>query len=129
MNSCASLELDLARMKPDDAQEFMNEMNLSDSAFDRIVKACFNLLGLNVFFTVGKDECRAWPVKADASAFEAAGKIHSDIQRGFIRAMILPYNDFRSEPDVETFKTKAVQHKKEYIMQDGDIVEYRFNVA
>ena len=106
----------------------MKELGISDPAFTKIIRECFNLLDLNVFFTVGRDECRAWPIKKNASAFDAAGKIHSDIQKGFIRAVVLSFDEFKNDPREETFKTKAVQERKEYTMNDGDLVEFRFNV-
>ena len=126
---CVSLEYEIAQLDENEANEFMEDMGISEPAFEKVITSCFRLLGLQVFFTVGKDECRAWPVKKDSTAFEAAGKIHSDIQRGFIRAMVLPYARFEEEPDVGTFKLKAVQQRKDYIVNDGDIVEYRFSVA
>ena len=126
---CASLEYELPQLDENEAKEFMAEMGIVEPAFEKVIKACFELLGLQVFFTVGRDECRAWPIRRGLTAYEAAGKIHSDIQRGFIRAMVLPYERFKEESNVETFKLKAMQEKKDYLMKDGDIVEYRFNVA
>jgi GTP-binding protein YchF len=125
---CATLEAELAEMEPEDAGEFMAELGISEAALDRIVAACFGLLGMQVFFTVGEDECRAWTIAHGDSAFVAAGKIHSDIQRGFIRAMVLPYAAFDADPATATFKNRAAQQRKDYAMQDGDLVEFLFNV-
>jgi hypothetical protein len=125
---CAPIEQDLAGMAPADAAEFMKDLGLKDPAFDRIIRGCFAMLDLKVFFTVGDDECRAWPVVRAATAFDCAGAIHSDLQRGFIRAMVLPYADFAAAPTPDTFKHKARQEKREYAVQDGDLIEIRFNV-
>ena len=125
---CARLESELTDIEPEDAREFMTDLGIEEPAFSRIVRACLDLVGLQVFFTVGPDECRAWTIAKTATAFAAAGAIHSDIQRGFIRAMVLPYSAFAEAPIEDTFKGSAVQEKKDYAMQDGDIVEFKFSV-
>lgn len=126
---CAELENELAAMEPEDASEFMADLGIAEPAFSRIVQACLDLVGLQVFFTVGPDECRAWPIAKSSSAYDAAGAIHSDIQRGFIRASVMPYAVFAESPSPDQFKDSAVQQKKDYIMQDGDIVEFKFSVS
>jgi ribosome-binding ATPase YchF (GTP1/OBG family) len=115
---CASLEFELSQMNEEDAQLFMADMNLPGFAFERIIKACYAMLGLNVFFTVGPDECRAWPINKGSTAYEAAGKIHTDIQRGFIRAVVLSYESFAKEPAESTFKSKSAVQQDE-IVNDG----------
>ncbi len=129
MAMCAELELELADMEPNDATEFMADLGIHEPAFQRIIRACFEVMGLRVFFTVGDDECRAWPIPRNMTAFDSAGQIHSDIQRGFIRAMVMPYSQFDAAPEEGTFKANAVQQRKDYIMQDGDIVNFLFNVS
>jgi GTP-binding protein YchF len=126
---CATLESELAQMEPADAQVFMADLGLKEMALTRVLKAAFGLLHLQVFFTAGDDECRAWPMPINGTAFEAAGCIHTDFQRGFIRAMVLPYADFVANPTPETFKRQGVQRRKEELIADGDIVEFRFNVS
>ncbi len=128
MAMCASLESELAQMDPAEAEEFMADLGLSEPAFDRIIAKCFNILGLKVFFTVGRDECRAWPVAAAATAYESAAAIHSDLQRGFIRAVVMPYAEFAANPQETTFKEKGREQKKDYFVADGDIMEIRSGV-
>ena len=125
---CAPIEQDLAGMSAADAAEFMKDLGLKDPAFDRVIRGCFAMLDFKVFFTVGEDECRSWPVPRSATAFDCAGAIHTDLQRGFIRAVVLPYADFAAAPTPDTFKHKARQEKREYAVQDGDLIEIRFNV-
>ena len=126
---CAALEHELAEMAPAEAAEFITELGLPEEpAFERIVKGCFEMLGLLVFFTVGPEECHAWPVRRGITAYEAAGTVHSDMQRGFIRAMVLPHDEFAKNPGPDTFKQQAQQQKKDYLVRDGDILEIRFSV-
>ncbi len=125
---CANMELELAQMDAEEAEEFMTDLGLEDPAFDRVIASCFEMLGLKVFFTVGEDECRSWPVARDATAYDCAGAIHSDLQRGFIRAVVLPYSEFEANPDPKTFKSEARQEKKDYLVSDGGLIEIRFNV-
>ena len=124
----AGIESELAQMGETDAAAFMKDLGLHESAMSRILGACFKLLGLQVFFTVGPDECRAWPIPHGSTAFDAAGAIHSDFQKGFIRAMVLSYAAFAAAPTEATFRLHAQQQKREYPMQDGDLVEFRFSV-
>jgi ribosome-binding ATPase len=126
----ADAEAEIARLPEQDAQEFLNDLDLDEGAKNRIVRKSFELLHLMVFFTVGEPEVRAWPLKKGQTAVKAAGTIHSDMEKGFIRAEVIAYQDF-----VEA-GSMAAAHKagkvrlegKDYSMKDGDIVLFRFNV-
>ena len=126
---CASMEHELAGMELAEAAEFMEEFELTEPAFDRVVASCFHMLGLKVFFTVGDDECRAWPVSREATAQECAGAIHSDLERSFVCAVTLGYDEFEAEPNEKTHKLKGRQEKKNYIPKDGDLMEIRSGLA
>lgn len=124
------LEMDIAGMSEEDANEFFAEYDIKESALDRIIKESYGVLSLMSFFTVGEDEVRAWTIKRDTIALEAAGEIHSDIQKGFIRAEVLSYDDLEK---YGTFKDAKAAGRvrlegKEYVVEDGDIINYRFNV-
>ena len=128
---CAKLECDLSGLEDNEKQEFMHELGLSDSGLDRLITATYDLLGLKTFFTSGEDECRAWTFKSGMKAPECAGIIHTDFQKGFIKAEVMSYADLE-----KLGSEKAVQEAgklrlegKEYIMQDGDICYFRFNVT
>ncbi len=110
-----------------DAAEFMASYGLAESAISRLIHASYRLLGLISFFTVGEDECRAWTIRAGMTAMEAAGEIHSDIQRGFIRAEVTSYDDLMSAGSFAEARTRAQLRLegKEYIVQDGEIVHFR----
>ena len=127
---CAKLESELAELEESEKKAFLQELGIANSGLDKLIFATYDLLGLQTFFTVGKDECRAWTFKKGTNAKKAAGLIHSDIERGFIKAEIMKYNDLETKK-----KKKKVQESgklylegKDYIMQDGDIVYFRFNV-
>ncbi|MCE1255239.1 MAG: redox-regulated ATPase YchF [Anaerolineae bacterium] len=124
------LEMDIAQLAPDEAQMFMDEYGIQEPSLNRVIKLSYDLLGLQSFFTVGPDECRAWTVRRGASAPEAAGEIHSDLQKGFIRAEVVAYNDLIALGDMNEVKGKGKLRLegKEYIVQDGDILNIRFNV-
>jgi GTP-binding protein YchF len=124
------LEMDIATMDPDEAQEFMVAYGLKASALDRVIAASFKLLNRICFFTVGEDEVRAWPIAAGTQAMQAAGSVHSDMQKGFIRAEVLSYGDFvRYGSFQEAKKVGRVRLEgKEYTVSDGDIINFRFNV-
>ena len=127
---CAKMESELAEMNDDDKAEFLKEMGISNSGLDKLIFATYDLLGLQTFFTSGKDECRAWTFKKGMKAPECAGIIHSDFQRGFIKAEIMSFNDLKecgSELKVKEAGKMRLEGK-EYLMQDGDIVYFRFNV-
>ena len=127
---CAKLESELAELEESDKKAFLKELGIAHSGLDKLIFATYDLLGLQTFFTVGKDECRAWTFKKGTTAKKAAGLIHSDIERGFIKAEIMKYNDleeFKDEKKVQE-AGKLYLEGKDYIMQDGDIVYFRFNV-
>ena len=127
----AKLEAELAQMEPDEAAEFRAELGLPpDSPLDRTIHAAYRLLGLHSFLTVGDDECRAWPVRVGATAQEAAGKIHSDLERGFIRAEVAGWTDLVEAGSLPALKRagKLRTEGKSYIVQDGDVLNILFNV-
>ena len=108
----------------------LHELGLEESGLDKVIKASYKLLGLMSFLTAGEPEVRAWTIKIGTKAPQAAGKIHSDIERGFIRAEVVSYDDLIREGSMNAVKEKGLMRLegKEYIMQDGDIVLFRFNV-
>jgi ribosome-binding ATPase len=126
----ASIEAEIARMAPDDQAEFLSDLGLSDSALARFIRAAYGLLDLISFFTVGEDEVRAWTIRRGLVARQAAGKIHSDLERGFIRAEVMPYDvfmEYGSEAAVKDAGKFQVEGK-DYVVSDGDIMHVRFNV-
>ncbi|MCF8068012.1 MAG: YchF family ATPase [Desulfobacterales bacterium] len=124
------LEQEISRMSNEEAEEFLQEFNITSTARDRVITRSYDLLGLISFFTVGEDEVRAWTIKKDTPAVDAAEVIHSDIKKGFIRAEVLAYDDLMSAGDfLAAKKVGTVRLEgKTYIVQNGDIVHYRFNV-
>ena len=109
---------------------FMDEYGIKEPSLSRVISLSYDLLGLQSFFTVGPDECRAWTVRRGAAAPEAAGEIHTDLQKGFIRAEVVAYNDLITLGDMKEVKNKGKERLegKEYIVRDGDILNIRFNV-
>lgn len=126
----ASIEADLATMEDEDRKEFMESMGLEEPGLNRVIRAGYQLLGLQTFFTAGVKEVRAWTVKVGATAPQAAGKIHSDFERGFIRAQTIAYDDFIKYNGEAGAKEagKLRSEGKDYIVQDGDLFEFLFNV-
>ncbi len=124
------LRKNFRHLNGNDKKEMLEALGLDESGLDKVIKASYDLLGLMSFLTAGKPEVRAWTIKKGTKAPEAAGKIHSDIQRGFIRAEIVSYDDLIKEGSMNTVKDKGLLRLegKDYIMQDGDIVLFRFNV-
>jgi GTP-binding protein YchF len=124
------IEMEIGRLDPDDAQEFMSDLGIAESGLDRVIRRSFALLGLMPFFTVGPDECRAWTIRRGSTAVEAAGEIHSDIQRGFIRAEVVSYDDLISAGGMAEVKKQGNFRRegKDYILQDGDVINFLFNV-
>jgi GTP-binding protein YchF len=124
---CAKIELEIAALEPADAQAFLQDMGLSESGLDRVIRASYDLLGYMSFFTVGEDECRAWSIRRGTIALEAAGEIHSDIQRGFIRAEVVGYEPFMASGSLAASRDKGELRLegKEYVVQDGDIINFR----
>ncbi len=127
---CARMEQEIAELDGEDRQMFLEELGVTESGLDRLIKCSYSLLGLISFLTYGKDECRAWTIRKGTKAPQAAGKIHSDIERGFIRAEVIAYDDMMKYGSVNAAKEKGQLRSegKEYVMQDGDMVYFRFNV-
>ena len=127
---CCKMESELAELNDDDKKNFLAELGINYSGLDKLIFATYDLLGLQTFFTVGKDEVRAWTFKKGMKAPECAGLIHSDFQRGFIKAEVTSFNDLAelgNEKKVQEAGKKRLEGK-DYLMQDGDIVLFRFNV-
>lgn len=127
---CVKIEEELSGLEEKDKKEMLEAIGLEESGLDKVIKASYDLLGLMSFLTAGEPEVRAWTIKKGTKAPEAAGKIHSDIQRGFIRAEVVSYQDLMKEGSMHAAKEKGLVRSegKDYIMQDGDIVLFRFNV-
>ena len=127
---CVKIEEELSSLDGDDKKEMLEALGLSESGLDKVVKTSYDLLGLMSFLTAGEPEVRAWTIKKGTKAPQAAGKIHSDIERGFIRAEVVSYDDLIREGSMTHCKEKGLVRSegKDYIMQDGDIVLFRFNV-
>lgn len=131
MPICAKTEEDIADSTPEEKLAFLQEMGIEATGLDNLIKASYKLLGLISFLTDGKKECRAWTIKEGTKAPQAAGKIHSDFERGFIRAQVISYNELAANNfDYAAVKAKGQQRTegKEYVVQDGDIIEFLFNV-
>lgn len=126
----AKVESEIADLEEDEAKDFLKDLGLEESGLHRLIKAAFTLLGLLTFLTAGPDECRAWTIRQGTTAPKAAGKIHSDIERGFIRAEIVNYDDLIAcgSNAAAREKGKVRLEGKDYIMQDGDVTYFRFNV-
>jgi len=124
------LEQELAQMSDEEAGDFLREFNITASATDRVIKRSYQLLGLISFFTVGKDEVRAWTIKKETQALDAAEAIHSDIKKGFIRAEVLSYDDLTDAGTYQEARKRGTVRLegKTYKVQDGDIINFRFNV-
>ncbi len=127
---CVKIEEELSSLEDEDKKEMLDALGLSESGLDKVIKKSYDLLGLMSFLTAGEPEVRAWTIKKGTKAPEAAGKIHSDIQRGFIKAEIVSYDDLMKEGSMVAAREKGLVRSegKEYIMQDGDIVLFKFNV-
>ena len=127
---CASMEAEISTFSKEEKQDFLKTMNCTESGLDKIVKAGYSALGLITFFTVGPKETRAWQVKKGSTAPEAAGEIHTDFQRGFIKAETISYDDYIKYENEEKIKEagKIRTEGKDYIVNDGDIFNFKFNV-
>ena len=127
---CVKIEEELSTLEGEDKKEMLEALGLDESGLDKVIKSSYDLLGLMSFLTAGEPEVRAWTIKKGTKAPKAAGKIHSDIERGFIRAEIVSYDDLVREGSMVAAKEKGLVRLegKDYIMQDGDIVLFRFNV-
>lgn len=124
---CAKIELEIAALEPADASAFLADLGLAESGLHRVIRASYDLLGYISFFTVGEDECRAWSIPRHTVAQEAAGEIHSDIARGFIRAEVVAYDAFMARGSLQASKQAGELRLegKEYVVQDGDIINFR----
>ena len=127
---CAAIEAEMVELDDEEKQEFLNEMGLDEPGLNRVIRAGHQLLGLQTYFTAGVKEVRGWTVKVGATAPEAAGVIHTDFQKGFIRAEVISYDDFIQYSGEQGAKEagKLRLEGKEYIVQDGDVMHFRFNV-
>jgi hypothetical protein len=126
----AKLEHELAQLDEESRAAFKADLDIEESAAEKFVQVCYSALGLVSFLTVGSDEVRAWPIREGTVAVDAAGKVHSDIQRGFIRAETMAYDDLTQLGDEKAVKAagKMRLEGKDYVVQDGDIINFRFNV-
>lgn len=127
---CARAEQEIAELPPEDKALFLAELGLEQSGLDRLIQCSYTLLGLISFLTAGADEVRAWTIRRGSRAPQAAGKIHSDFERGFIRAEVIAFTDLQSCGTMAAAREKGLirSEGKEYVMQDGDVVLFRFNV-
>ena len=127
---CAEIEAEISEMDKEDKEMFLSDLGLEQSGLDRLINECYSLLGLISYLTAGKQEVRAWTIKMGTKAPGAAGKIHSDFERGFIRAEVIAYDDLINCGSMAAAKEKGLVRSegKEYVMNDGDVVLFRFNV-
>jgi len=127
---CATIEEEISRLSPEDARAFLDDLGLDTPATDRIIRTCYALLGLISFFTMGEDECRAWTVRQGTRAPQAAGAIHTDLERGFIRAETVAYDDFVAAGSQAACRERGTLRVegKDYVVKDGDILNIRFSV-
>lgn len=127
---CAAFEAEIAQLEDDEKGEFLKEMGLEEPGLNRVIRAAYQLLNLATYFTAGVKEVRAWTIPVGATAPQAAGVIHTDFERGFIRAEVIAYDDFIAYRGEQGAKDagKWRLEGKDYVMNDGDVVHFRFNV-
>ena len=127
---CANTEADIAQLPPEDRKAFLDDLGVAEPARDRLIRACYNAMGLISFLTYGPDEVRAWSIRRGTIAVDAAGEIHSDLARGFIRAETVAFEDLRAAGDMKAAKAagKIRLEGKNYVVQDGDCILIKFNV-
>ena len=127
---CAKVEQEIAELDPEEKAMFLEELGIAESGLDRLIKCSYSLLGLISFLTAGSDEVRAWTITKGTKAPQAAGKIHSDFERGFIRAEIIAFDDLKALGSMANAREqgKIRSEGKEYVMHDGDITNFLFNV-
>ena len=127
---CGELEAQIAQLPPDERAGFLKEMGLEEPGLDVLIRAAYKLLDLETFFTAGPKEARAWTIHRGARAPQAAGKIHSDFERGFIRAETIAYDDYITAGSEQAARAagKMRSEGKDYVVQDGDVILFRFNV-
>ena len=126
----ARTEEEISELDEEEKKEFLDALGLKESGLEKLVRASYDLLGLMSFLTAGEDECRAWTIKKGTKAPQAAGKIHTDFERGFIKAEVINYQDLLDNGSIAAAKEKGIVRieGKEYVVQDGDVILFRFNV-
>jgi GTP-binding protein YchF len=127
---CAQIEQEIAELDDDEKAMFLEELGLKESGLEKLIRASYSLLGLISFLTAGEDECRAWTITKGTKAPQAAGKIHSDFERGFIKAEVVNYQDLLDNGSLSAAREKGIvgMEGKEYVVKDGDVILFRFNV-
>lgn len=127
---CAQIEQEISELDDDEKQMFLEDLGLKESGLDKLIKASYSLLGLLSFLTSGEDETRAWTIKKGTKAPQAAGKIHTDFERGFIKAEVVNYRDLLEQGSLSAAREKGLvgMEGKDYVVQDGDVILFRFNV-
>ena len=127
---CFPLAKEISLLPPENQDEFAREMGLSDTAGQAVAREAFAQLDLISFFTIGDDECRAWPIRRGTTALQAAGEVHSDIQRGFIRAEVVNYEEFIKRKSIKACREDGLLRLegKRYVVAEADIIDFRFNV-
>jgi len=130
LNLCGKIEMEIAQLSPDEAEVFLDDLGIAEPALNKLIHLSYELLGLISFLTAGEDEVRAWTIRRGTDAQRAAGKIHSDIERGFIRAEVVAYDDFIAHGSMAAARDKGLVRLegKTYEVKDGDIINFRFNV-
>ena len=130
LSLCGKIEMELAQLSPDEAKAFLEDLGIEEPALNKLIRVSYGLLGLISFLTSGEDEVRAWTITRGTNAQKAAGKIHSDIERGFIRAEVVNYEDFIAAGSMSAARDKGLLRLegKTYEVKDGDIINFRFNV-
>ena len=126
----APIEAEMAQLSAEDAQAFRDDLGLKEPGLDRVIRTSYELLGLISFLTAGEDECRAWTIRRGTRAQQAAGEIHSDIERGFIRAEVVAFDDLMKAGSLAACREAATLRLegKDYVVRDGDVINFRFNV-
>ncbi len=127
---CGKIEAEIASLPDEDAEDFIKDLGLGESGLERVVRASYSLLGLISFYTVNETEARAWPVPSGTTAIQAAGVIHSDFERGFIKAEVLPYEDTMELGSFHAARTRGILRLegKDYVVREGDVILFRFNI-
>ncbi len=127
---CAQIEQEIAELDEEETAMFLEDLGLSESGLQKLIRASYRLLGLMSFLTAGEDETRAWTIKIGTKAPQAAGKIHTDFERGFIKAEVVNYKDLLEQGSLAAAREKGLvgMEGKEYVVQDGDVILFRFNV-
>ena len=127
---CAQIEQEIAELDEEETAMFLEDLGLKESGLQKLIKASYHILGLMSFLTAGEDETRAWTIRIGTKAPQAAGKIHTDFERGFIKAEVVNYKDLLEQGSLSAAREKGLvgMEGKEYVVQDGDVILFRFNV-